>query len=476
MGNLKNKAVKGVAWNAVSTFANRGISMFFMLFMTRLLLPSDYGLIGMLTVFMAVAGQFIDSGFSQALLKKQNRTKVDEATVFYFNIAASLISYIFLFVIAPFVADFYNMPQLCEILRVLGISLVIGATGTMWNLQYQINLDFKTPSILGLVGNVFSGIVGVVLAYLGYGVWALVYQSLLGTIFGLVLRFFYSTWRPIWAFSWKSFHEFFGYGSKLLLSRLLDTLYNNVYPVVIGKFYSASTLGFYSRAHSLAGIPSVQATQILQGATFPVLCKVNNDMDRLGNAYRRMLKLSVFVIFPLMMGLAILAHPFIMVVFTEKWEYSAGLLTIICFAQMWHPVHAINLNLLQVVGRSDLFLRVELINKFLAIIVIACTYRYSIEIMCFGYIFSCLVSIIINTYYTGKFINCGFWTQIKDLCPSFLLSLAMLALIFGVTYFIPNDILKIIVGSAVGILFYVGLSYIFKFSEMKELILILRRK
>ena len=164
MGNLKNKAVKGVAWNAVSTFANRGISMFFMLFMTRLLLPSDYGLIGMLTVFMAVAGQFIDSGFSQALLKKQNRTKVDEATVFYFNIAASLISYIFLFVIAPFVADFYNMPQLCEILRVLGISLVIGATGTMWNLQYQINLDFKTPSILGLVGNVVSGIVGVVLA------------------------------------------------------------------------------------------------------------------------------------------------------------------------------------------------------------------------------------------------------------------------------------------------------------------------
>lgn len=476
MGNLKDKAVKGVAWNAVSTFANRGISMFFMLFMTRLLLPSDYGLIGMLTVFMTVAGQFIDSGFSQALLKKQDRTKIDEATVFYFNIVASLVCYLFLFVIAPFVADFYNMPQLCMILRVLGISLVVGASGTMWNLQYQINLDFKTPSLLGLYGNIFSGIVGVILAYMGYGVWALVYQALLGTIFGVILRYFYSTWRPIWAFSWKSFHEFFGYGSKLLLSRLLDTLYNNVYPVIIGKFYSATTLGFYSRAHSLAGIPSVQATQILQGATFPVLCKVNNDMERLGNAYRRMLKLSVFVIFPLMMGLAILAHPLIMVMFTAKWEYSAGLLTIICFAQMWHPVHAINLNLLQVVGRSDLFLRVELINKLFAIIVIACTYRYNIEVMCFGYIVSSLVSIFINTYYTGKFINVGFWTQVKDLCSSFFLSVAMLMVIWLLTHFFSDDILKIIIGSIVGFIFYMGIAYVLKFSELKELTLILKRK
>lgn len=477
MGDLKNKTVKGVMWNTIQSLSSKGIQFFFMLFMTRLLSPSDYGMFGMVYIFMAISGTFIDSGFGSALIRKKNRTSVDESTVFYFNIVASTICYIILFFTAPFIGDFYNMPELGRILRVMGLSLVISSFGSIQGLRYTIALNFKTPAIIYTCSNIFSGCIGLVLAYQGYGVWALVWQLVITSLFTATVLIVFQRWRPLWAFSWKSFHEMFSFSSKLLASRLIDTLYKNIYPVFIGKFYNAATLGFYSRAQQIAQFPSINATTAFQSVTYPTLCKLQDDNARLESSYRRLIKVTAFVIFPLMTGLAVIAFPLIRTILGAKWEYSATLLTIICFSMMWYPIHAINLNLLQVKGRSDLFLRLEIIKKILGIGVIIITIPLGIEAMCYGSIISSIFTLVINTYYTDKLIHVGFLKQMCDLRYTFLLCIIMGIFMLSINRFIlSSDIIRLIVSIPVGFAIYIGGAKLLNLIEIKEIIDILKRR
>lgn len=473
---LKQQATKGILWSAIERFSVQGVQFFIMIVMARLLTPEDYGLIGMLSIFLAVAQSLIDSGFTQALIRKQERTEVDNSTVFYFNIATSAILYILLYWAAPFVANFYKEPELCNIMRVICLSIILNSFAVVQRAILTIKIDFKTQAKVSFMATIISGITGIILAFSGLGVWALVVQSLLHAMLSTILLWALSKWRPIKAYSWKSFKELFSFGSKLLVSGILDTIYRNIYPIVIGKAFSASDLGYYTRAHHFSDFPSSNVTGILQRVTYPILCNIQNDDERLKDVYRRFLKLSAFVIFPLMTGLAAVARPFIILVIGSKWEFCSTLLMIICFGMMWYPVHSINLNLLQVKGRSDLFLRLEIIKKILGITIICITVPLGIIAMCYGSIVSSIIALIINTYYTGKLIHVGFITQMRDLFPTLCLSVGMFLLVYFMIPLFSNELIQLIVGVSIGIISYIGCSYLFKFKELQEALSILKKK
>ena len=335
--SLKSKTVKGVVWSSIERFSTQGVQFLIMIIMARLLTPKDYGLIGMLAIFLAVAQSLIDSGFSQALIRKQDRTDVDNSTVFYFNIVVSSALYLILFIAAPFVADFYNQPELTSVMRVVCLGVILNSLTVVQRALLTVRIDFKTQAKASLSAAVISGCIGIVLAYCGFGVWSLVVQQLLNLSVNTLLLWIFSQWRPIAVFSWQSFHELFAFGSKMLASGLLDTLYRNIYPIVIGKLFSASSLGHYTRAHQFSEFPSSNVTGIIQRVTYPILCGIQNETERLETVYRKFLKLSAFIIFPLMIGMSAVARPFIDIVLGTQWGFCGQLLQIICFAMMWYP-------------------------------------------------------------------------------------------------------------------------------------------
>ena len=466
--SLKQKTTKGLLWSSVERFSNQGVQFVFSIILARLLSPSDFGIIAMITIFFAIAQSFVDSGFSNALVRKTDRREEDFSTCFFFNIGVGIMAYIVLFLIAPLVANFYNQPILSPIIRITGLGVVLNSLCVVQQALFTIKIDFKSQAKVTLSATIISGIVGVVLAYQGYGVWALVWQGVVMSLVRMGLLWLMSKWRPKAGFSKDSFHYLFGYGSKLLASGLLDTIYNNIYPIVIGKFYTPAQLGNYSRALSFAQLPSSNITSILQRVTFPVLSTIQDDIPRLQANYRRLLKLSAFIIFPLMTGLAAVAFPLIRVVLTPKWEGCSLYLQIICFALMWYPIHAINLNLLQVKGRSDLFLRLEIIKKIVGVCIMCITIPLGITAMCIGMVVSSLISLFINTYYTGKLINIGCLKQMRDLTPIFINSLIMGGIVYFSIQISDNDILQLSLSIIVGVLSYIGGASMITRSELKE--------
>lgn len=474
--SLKEKTVKGVLWSSIDRFSTQGISFVFSILIARLLLPSDYGVIAMLGIFMAVSQCFIDSGFGTALIRKNDRTETDYCTVFYFNIVVACFFYGLLWLASPYIALFYDMPLLETVTKVVGLNLIVGSLSGIQSAQLSIAIDFKSRAKISVVTTLFTGVVGLWLAYSGYGVWALVFQGLSSNILRTLLLWVYVKWRPQWVFSWKSFREMFSFGSKMLASGLLDTIYNNIYTIVIGKCFNSAALGVYSRADGLAQFPSSNITGVLQAVTFPVLSSIQNDEERLAVGYKKLLRLSAFVIFPAMVGLAAVADPFIRLALTDKWEGAIRFLQIICFSMMWYPIHAINLNLLTATGRSDYFLKLEVIKKVQGVIVLAVTVPMGLVAMCYGRIVSSLISLVWNTYYTKKIIGYGYVQQMKDLTHIIIHSLIMFGVVFAITQWLPSLWLQLVIGIVVGVAYYVIGAYLMKFDELKEVMSILKLK
>lgn len=467
-----------MVWSAIERFSTQGVQFAFGIILARMLTPSDYGVIAMLTVFLAISQTFIDSGFANAIIRKIDRTEKDMATMFFFNIGMSLICYTIIFFAAPFIAQFYAMPELTLILRVLAIRLIIQSFNAVQTTTLTIRIDFKKQAKISLTCAIVSGIVGIIFAYMGYGVWALVIQSLFSTILMSSLYWLIVRWRPTCFFSKESFKYLFGYGSKLLISGLIDTVYNNIYPLIIGKFYTPAQLGGYSKAEHFAQFPSLNITRILQRVSFPVLSQMQNDPERMRKGYLKFLNMSTFIIFPLMMGLLALARPCTLFFLTDRWEEMIILLQLLCLAMMWHPVHAINLNILQVLGRSDLFLKLEIIKKITGVSILLITLPIGITAMCIGQVVSAWICLFINTYYSGKFLQAGFFTQMKFLFPTFLNSVVMAALVMGINHLLPEKlyILQIIVGITIGGIYYFVTNYIFNKKTIDELLSMFKRK
>ena len=476
MSSLRDKTIKGVIWNGVDRFAARGIQFVFGILIARLLVPEDYGVVAMLNIFLAVSQSFIDSGFGTALVRKIDRTETDFSTVFFFNIAVAVIFYLALFVSAPAIANFYNIPLLESITKVVALNLIIGSLTGVHNAKLSILIDFKSRAKVSIISTLLTGALGLIMAYSGYGVWALVVQSLFSGVIRTIMLWMIVEWHPQLVFSWKSFKELFSFGSKLLVSGLLDTLYNNVYSLVIGKVFSPSTLGVYSRASGLAEFPSSNITAVLQGVTFPVLSSIQNEEDRLVDAYKRLIRISAFIVFPLMIGLAAVADPFIHIVLTDKWAGTIPLLQIICFSMMWYPIHAVNLNILQVKGRSDYFLKLEVIKKVQGVIILLVTLPLGIMAMCIGSVVNSIICLVWNTHYTKKLMNYGLINQMKDLFHIILHSMIMGVIVFIVVCFMHSVWLQLLVGVFAGMVYYMVGAYIMKFPEMGELLAILKLK
>ena len=466
---LKHKAVNSIFWRLFEQGGKQIIQFGISVVLARLIMPDQFGMVAMLTVFMAVAGCFIDSGLGDALFRKKDRTQTDCSTVFWFSLAVSIICYWILFFCAPLISDFYNMQELTPILRVTALTIIIGTLGNINRMFLQIELDFKTLAKYNIASLVVSGSVGIILAYCDFKVWALVYQNLTMVIVSTLCVIAKVRWFPSFIFSKASFREFFAFGSKMLASGLLDQIYSNIYSITIGKFYSASDLAYYNRASSLKNLTSSLPTGILQSVTYPMMINIQDDEDRLRSAYRRVIKLCSFIVFPLCLGLGAVAYPLINTIYTDVWIYSATLLSIIVFAAMWYPIHAINLNYLIVKGRSDLFLKLEIIKKIQGVAVLCITIPMGLEAMCYGSIFSSLLSLVWNTYYTGKFLKMTILDQLRDMMPTLVLSSIMYVCARFVAHCMGNGIMSLVCSVAAGVAVYVGGALLFRFPEVKEL-------
>lgn len=471
--NLKQKTAKGLMWNGIHSLAMKGVQFLLMLFMARLLSPNDYGTIGIISVFLSISSTFIECGFTSALIRKKDRTQTDLSTVFFYNIVVSFICYIVLFIASPLVAEYYKMPILRDVLRVLGLSLLFNSLNIVHATILNYTMNFKLHAFIAVIRTVTCGLIGILLAYKGYGVWALVIQTVLEPLIANILFWKKCKWRPSFVFSIASFKEMFGYSSKILATRLLDSIYGSIYPLVIGKCFSPSVLGHYSRAHHWASFPMSISSSVLQNVTFASLSTIQDDNDRLRSVYRKMIKTSAFVIFPLMLGLSAISEPLIIFTIGEKWGYCANILAVICFTYMITPILTLNINLLQVKGRSDLSLIINIFEKGIAIIILFFSIPYGIITMCMLGILSSVLMLGINTYFTGKQIGFGFMNQVKDVLPSLIIAVIMFVVVYFAQkmFFVP--FLQVIIGFFLGSVTYIGIAVILKMDEINDILSIL---
>ena len=466
--NIKYKSKKGFYWTFFNQIANNGLSFVVGIILARLLTTEDYGITALPSIFIALSAVIIGGGFGSALVRKPELSEKDLSTAFYYCLGTGILMYVCLFFAAPWIADFYDTPVLTPLIRVTTLTFLWGALSTPQTIILQRRLDFKTPARISITTNIIGAIVGVSLAYMGYGLWSLVIMSVVSSFLTLVQKWLAVRWLPKTGWSKESFRYLWNFGNKIMASAFLDVGYNNLTPLIIGKFYTPADLGIYNRARGYASLPATQGTSVIQQVTFPVLSKVQNDDELLRNAYRKMLRCSAFVIFPVMVMLSALAKPFIVILITDKWIDSVLLLQIICFSMMWYPIHAINLNLLWVKGRSDLFLRLEIWKKVLGLTVMACTLPFGLVYFVSAGIASSIICLVINTYYTGKLINVGFTKQMHDLFPTLALSLLIFVIVLTMNQFITNLWLQLILGGTVGVGVYIGAAILLKLPELDD--------
>lgn len=454
MSDLATKVKKGLQWSALERFLTQGIQLAITLYLARLLGPTAFGLVGVLAVFIAIANVFVDSGFTSALIRKTDRTESDLVTAFYYNIAMAGLCYLALYVSAPFVADFYQQPELQTLLRVLGLTVLINAFTLIPRVKLNVVMDFKTQAKISVLSVLISGPTAIILAINGYDVWALVAQTLLNASCATLLFNLFSPWLPRGRITKNSFSYLFSYGSKLLLSGVLDVTYNNLYQIIIGKKFSPAMVGQFSQANQLASVPTTTLTGIIQRVTFPLFSQLQDDPDRMANAYRKTLKLSALVIFPLIVGLGLIAKPLLTSLLGEQWQGAAALLTVLCLGYMLYPIHSINLNLLQVTGRSDLFLKLEVMKKVIGVTVLLLSIPYGVLAMCIGFTLTSYLALLLNTYYTAKLTHLSQWQQCKDILPIWFAVIFSAALGYGAGSYLSQAWLKIGVNLSVALLVY----------------------
>lgn len=454
MSELASKTKKGLQWSALERFLTQGIQLAITLYLARLLGPISFGLVGMLAVFISIANVFVDSGFTSALIRKTDRTECDFVTAFYYNITMACLCYLTLYIIAPYVAEFYQQAELEILLRVLGLAVIINAFTLIPRVKLNVAMDFKTQAKISVLSVLISGTTAIILANNGYGVWALVTQTLLNAICVTLLFNCFSPWLPRGSITKNAFNYLFGYGNKLLLSGLLDVTYNNLYQILIGKKFSPAVVGQFTQANQLSSVPVATLTGIIQRVTFPMFSQLQDDPVRMANAYSQTLKLSAMVIFPLIVALGLIAKPLLTSLLGEQWQGAAALLSVLCLGYMLYPIHSINLNLLQVTGRSDLFLKLEVMKKIIGVIVLLLSIPHGVLAMCLGFTLTSYLALLLNTYYTAKLTHLSQWQQCKDILPIWLAVIFAAAVGYGAGLYFLQPWMQIAINLSVAVLVY----------------------
>ena len=469
--NIQDNTIKGLFWSFLERIGDQGIQVVISIILARLLLPEQFGLIAMLTIFMAVAQTFVVSGFGLALIQKQDANHLDECSIFYFNILVGLLVAGILFLSAPWIAVFYQTPLLTPLTRILSLNLIINAFGIVHTTLLTKQIDFKTQMKISMVATILSGSIGVTMAYHGYGVWSLVAQSIGINLFRTILLWLFLPWRPYWIFSLDSLRSMFSFGSKLLFSGLLDTIYNNLYLVVIGKMFSAADLGYYTRAEQTQQLPVNNLSSTVGRVTFPVFSSMQDDKSRLKRGTRKALSTLAMVNFPLMIGLAVVAKSLVLVLLTEKWLPCVPYLQLLCIAGLLYPLHAINLNVLIAQGRSDLFFRLEICKKAMITAAICLTWRWGISALIYGQIATSVIAYYMNSYYTGKLLSYPVVEQLKDILPTLgLASLMGCGVYLSGCFHLNSTIVLLFFQVSIGIVVYLILCILTKISSFMEII------
>ncbi|MGV3706950.1 MAG: lipopolysaccharide biosynthesis protein [Arcticibacter sp.] len=472
--NLKSRTINGMTWSLLDSFAGSGISFLIGILLARLLSPKEYGIMAMIAVFMAVSTAVVDSGFSNALIRKTDADDVDYSTSFYFNICVSFSIYIILFLAAPHISLFFSQPLLTSLARILGLGLIIDSFSSVQKTLFVKKVDFEKQTKISLVTAILSGCIGVILALNEFGIWSLVYMQITRQALSLLLYWVTSDWRPSWIFSLERFKNLFGFGSKILLSSLIETVYKNIYYIIIGRFYSSYALGQYTRAEQFSTIFSSNLTNAIQRVSYPVLSSIQDDAERLKEAYRKIIKSTMLVTFACMMTLAALSKPLLFILIGEKWSEAASYLQIICISEALYPLHALNLNMLQVKGRSSLILKLEIIKKMVAVVPIALGIFGGIKMMLVGSVFFSIAAFVINSYYSRKLLNYSTKDQVIDILPSLLVSCTVSMILVGVSFMKMNLYVtlsfQVIVGAILYIIIYEQLK-LDEYRYIKELVL-----
>ncbi len=434
MSSVESRAIRGVFWSGAERLGPQAVQLVVSIVLARLLLPREFGLIGMLTVFLALGAVFLNSGFGSALIQNRDATEVHYSSVFYTNILLSLVAAGTLCWAAPLIARFFEEPMLIPLTRVLSFNFVLSSLGLIQSFLLTKRLDFRAQTKATLTASVCSGLVGIAMAVLGFGVWSLVAQSVSLTLLNTLLLWTFNAWRPQKVFSIAALRELFGFGSRLLVSSLLDTVFSNIYNVVIGKLFSPVDLGYYTRAYTLQQLPSQTVGGIVGRVTFPLFAEIQADPAGVRNGFRQALRALALVNFPVMIGLLGCARPLVLTLLTEKWAPAIPYLQLLCIVGLLYPVHLINLNVLLAQGRSDLFFRLELIKKVLIVIVLAVTWRWGIGAIIVGQIVLSIVAYYLNSYYSGRIVGYGLRAQVRDLLPYLGAAVVMGAGAFAVTW------------------------------------------
>ncbi len=469
MQNLRIKAIKGMAWSSLGTFSVQGISLVINIILARLLMPSDYGIIGMLAFFISISQIFIESGFGNALVQKSDRTDDDFSTIFYFNFITSVVFYLLIFISAPFIAKFYNNADLTLLTRVLSLNILFVSLSIVQQARLNINLDFKSPAYISIFSTLISGFFGILLAYFGYGIWALVIQSLAASFFRTIFLFYFNKWMPKFVFSLTSLRTLFSFSSNLLVAGFIATVVNNIYSILIGKLFSSKYLGYYTQAKQIPDLLSNTIMNIVQGVTYPILSSLQNERDRLVIVYSRLMRITMFFVVPTLTLFALLAEAFVRVFLTEKWMPVVPLIQWLCFARMITPISSLNMNILNAIGRSDLFLKVDLSKLPITAVALVVTIPLGIKAVVIGHFVSSFIAFFINAYYPGKIFGYGAIKQIKE-ARYIIFSTILMALIVIITRkLISNDYIFLFLGTFIGVFMYMLAAVLFKIEEFSEI-------
>lgn len=473
---LKTKTVKGMGWSALDNAARHGMQFVVGIVLARLLSPDDYGLLGLVGIFTMVCTALTSGGFQAALIRKKDATDDDFNTVFICNLGMSLLLYAVVFLCAPLIADFFNREELVALVRVSSLGLIIGALAMVQQTRLTKRIDFKTQTKITLAASAVSGAVGIGMAIAGFGVWALVAQQLASHIMSTILLYIYNHWLPRLRFSAKSFRELFGFGWKMMLSALLDAVWKELYQVVVGKFYAPATLGQYMRGKHYANLFSSNLTTVVQRVTYPVLSSIQDERERMASAYRRIIRTSMFITAVALFSIGAVSEPLIYCMIGPKWHEASTYLPLICISSSLYPLHAINLNMLQVQGRSDLFLGLEVIKKVIALAPLFIGAFMGIMPMLWANILVGIVAYFLNSHYSGRLLGYSSWMQLRDIAPSYGLAIAIALSVWFLKYLPLSYWIVLPLQLAVGAAVFFVVCKLFRMNEYREIKEIVRGK
>lgn len=466
--SLSERSLAAIAWAVLDKLGSSVVSFVVTILLARLLSPEDFGLVAMVMIFFEFSAVFVESGFSTALIREKTISEADKSTTFIFNLVASVVLYGVLFVSAPYIAAFFNQPLLTLIVRIMGLSLIVNAFSIVQHSVLIQQIDFKTQTIVRSVAVVVSGGAAVLLAFNGWGVWSLVVRFALLDLATTILFWVLGGWRPTMQFSRESFRKLFGFGSRILAAAVLDKFFFHIYKLIIGKFFAAATLGFYTQAGNFTNMVINTLFRTVQSVTYPVLAKLQDDREKLKAGYRKMLQLSSFIIIPAMTVLGVLAEPILRTLVGEKWLPSVPMLQLFCLSGLTYHFSTVNLNMLLVLGRSDLSLKLEVIKKINIAIAIVIGLQFGIYGLIVGEVIASYVNLVINAFYSKKFLRYSLGEQVRDILPTIAFSI----LTGGLLYFLKDvpaatGVLQLLLLSAIGGIAYLGLHFATKTEEMQ---------